>query len=128
MKRLGRRTFLGSAATVLGTSLVEGCQSKLPRSLVPCVTPPDDAVPGVARYYRTTCRACPAACGMTARVREGRAVQLEGNPEHPLSRGGLCPVGQASIESLYGPGRLARPWAGGKPIGWPEAEKALADG
>jgi Fe-S-cluster-containing dehydrogenase component/anaerobic selenocysteine-containing dehydrogenase len=128
MRRLGRRTFLGSAATVLGTSLVEGCKSKLPRSLVPYVTPPDDAVAGLARWYRTTCRACPAACGMTARVREGRAVQLEGNPEHPLSRGGLCPVGQASIESLYGPGRLASPWAGGKPIGWPEAEKALADG
>jgi anaerobic selenocysteine-containing dehydrogenase/Fe-S-cluster-containing dehydrogenase component len=128
MKKLGRRTFLGSAATVLGTSLVEGCESKLPRSMVPYVTPPDDAVPGLARWYRTTCRACPAACGMTARVREGRAVQLEGNPEHPLSRGGLCPVGQASIESLYGPGRLASPWAHGKPIGWPEAEKTLADG
>lgn len=128
MKRLGRRTFLGSAATVLGTSLVEGCKSRLPRSMVPYVTPPDDAVAGVARWYRTTCRACPAACGMTARVREGRAVMVEGNPEHPVSRGGLCPAGQASIESLYGPGRLAGPWAGGKPTGWPEAEKALAAG
>ncbi|HEY5154750.1 MAG TPA: hypothetical protein VIJ47_08455, partial [Acidimicrobiales bacterium] len=65
---------------------------------------------------------------MTARVREGRAVMLEGNPDHPLSRGGLCPVGQASIESLYGPGRLAGPWAGGRHVGWPEAEKALAAG
>jgi anaerobic selenocysteine-containing dehydrogenase/Fe-S-cluster-containing dehydrogenase component len=128
MKRLGRRTFLGSAATVLGTSLVEGCKSRLPRSVVPYVTPPDDAVSGLARHYRTTCRACPAACGMTARVREGRAVMLAGNPEHPVSRGGLCPFGQASIESLYGPGRLATPWAGGKPSSWAEAEKALAAG
>ena len=65
---------------------------------------------------------------MTARVREGRAVMLEGNPDHPLSRGGLCPVGQASIETLYGPGRLGSPWAGGKPAAWPDAEKALAAG
>ena len=128
MRRLGRRTFLGSAATVLSTSLVEGCKSRLPRSIVPYVTPPDDAVVGLARHYRTTCRACPAACGMTARVREGRAVMLAGNPEHPVSRGGLCPFGQASIESLYGPGRLASPWAAGKPTSWAEAEKALAAG
>ena len=128
MKRLARRTFLGSAATVLGTSLVEGCKTRLPRSLVPYVTPPDDTVPGLAVHYRTTCRACPAACGMTARVREGRAVMLEGSPDHPLSRGGLCPVGQASIETLYGPGRLGSPWAGGKPATWPDAEKALAAG
>ena len=128
MKRLGRRTFLGSAATLLGTSLVEGCKSRLPRTLIPYSTPPDDAVAGLARHYRTTCRACPAACGMTARVREGRAVQLEGNPEHPLSRGGLCPVGQASIESLYGPGRLPGPWAAGKPVAWPDAEARLAEG
>jgi anaerobic selenocysteine-containing dehydrogenase/Fe-S-cluster-containing dehydrogenase component len=128
MKTLERRTFLGSAAAVLGSGLVEGCKSRLPRYLVPHATPPDDAIPGLARYYRTTCRACPAACGVTARVREGRAVKLEGNPDHPISRGALCPVGQASIEALYGPGRLPQPWVGGKVSGWSEAEKALADG
>ena len=128
MKRLGRRTFLGSAATLLGTSLVEGCKSRLPRTLVPYTTPPEDAVPGLPRFYRTTCRACPAACGMTVRVREGRAVQLEGNPEHPLSRGGLCTFGQASIESLYGPGRLAGPWVPGGSLPWSDAEGRLASG
>lgn len=128
MKNLTRRTFLGSAVGVLGGGLVEGCKSRLPRYLVPYASPPDDAIPGLARHYRTTCRACPAACGVTARVREGRAVKLEGNPDHPLSRGALCPVGQASIESLYTPGRLATPWAAGKPLGWGQAEKALADG
>jgi molybdopterin-containing oxidoreductase family iron-sulfur binding subunit len=126
--KLTRRTFLGSAAAVIGGGLVEGCKSKLPRYLVPHATPPDDVIPGLARFYRTTCRGCPAACGVTARVREGRAVKLEGNPDHPLSRGALCPVGQAGIEGLYAPGRLGTPWAGGQTMGWEAAEKALVDG
>jgi anaerobic selenocysteine-containing dehydrogenase len=126
--KLTRRTFLGTAAGVLGGGLVEGCKSKLPRYLVPYAAPPDDVTPGLARFYRTTCRACPAACGLTARVREGRAVKLEGNPDHPLSQGGVCPVGQAGIESLYAPGRLATPWAAGQASGWEPSEKALADG
>jgi anaerobic selenocysteine-containing dehydrogenase/Fe-S-cluster-containing dehydrogenase component len=123
-----RRGFLGAAAGTLGAGLLAGCSKRLPRYLVPHTIPPDDAVPGRARYYRTICRECPAACGVTARVREGRVVKLEGNPEHPLSKGALCPRGQAAIEGLYSPDRLDAPRAGGGKIGWDAAESALAAG
>src|SRR5690606_36708732 len=39
----------------------------------------------------------------------GRAIKLEGNPHHPVSRGKLCSRGQASLQGLYNPGRIKGP-------------------
>ncbi len=126
--KTGRRGFLGAAVGTLGAGLAAGCSKRLPRYLIPHVIPPDDAVPGLARHYRTICRECPASCGVTAGVREGRVVKLEGNPEHPLSQGALCPRGQATIEGLYSPDWLGAPHAATGQIGWDAAESALAAG
>ncbi len=123
-----RRGFLGSAVGALGVGLLPGCSDRLPRYLVPYAIPPDDVVPGIAQHYRTICRECPAACGVTARVREGRAVKLEGSPDHPVSRGALCPRGQAAIEGLYSPDRLGMPRSPAGDISWEQAEHALVDG
>ena len=123
-----RRGFLGGAVGALGANLIVGCSDRLPRYLLPSATPSDDSMPGVTRYYRTICRGCPAGCGATARVRDGRAISLEGNPEHPLSRGGLCPQGQAAIESLYSPERLGTPRTTAGEISWEQADQALAAG
>jgi molybdopterin-containing oxidoreductase family iron-sulfur binding subunit len=123
-----RRGFLGAAAATLGAGLVSGCEKRLPRYLVPYSTPPDDTMPGVTELYRTLCRGCPSACGATVRVREGRAIGLDGHALHPVSRGGLCPHGLASIESLYWPERIGSPRAGGRELSWDEAERALAAG
>ena len=123
-----RRGFLGAAVGALGANLIAGCSERLPRYLIPSASPSDDAMPGVARYYRTICRGCPAACGATARVRDGRVISLEGNTEHPLSRGALCPHGQAAVEGLYAPDRLGAPRAAGGEVSWEHAEQALASG
>jgi anaerobic selenocysteine-containing dehydrogenase/Fe-S-cluster-containing dehydrogenase component len=126
--KTGRRGFLGAAVGTLGAGLVASCSKRLPRYLVPHTIPPDDAVPGLARHYRTICRECPTSCGATARVREGRVVKLEGNPDHPLSQGALCPRGQAAIEGLYSPDRLGAPLSRTGKIGWDAAESALSAG
>ena len=112
---------------MLGGGVVAGCADRLPRYLVPGVAPSDDVMPGVARAYRTICRGCAEACGATARVREGRVLSLEGNPDHPLSRGGLCPRGQAAIEDLYSPDRLGAPRDAAGEIAWDDAERRFAD-
>jgi Fe-S-cluster-containing dehydrogenase component/anaerobic selenocysteine-containing dehydrogenase len=46
---------------------------------------------------------------MHVRTREGRVVKPEGNPSHPVSRGGLCPRGQSAPQGLYDPDRVRRP-------------------
>jgi len=46
---------------------------------------------------------------MHVRCREGRVVKVEGNPDHPVSRGGLCPRGQSAPQGLYDPDRIWHP-------------------
>ena len=47
--------------------------------------------------------------GQQGVVRMGVAKKLEGNPEHPISRGGLCARGQASIQITFHPDRIRHP-------------------
>jgi molybdopterin-containing oxidoreductase family iron-sulfur binding subunit len=130
-----RRDFL----KVLGVSGVgaAGC-AKTPEKLIPYVIPSEDIVPGISTWYRTTCRECPAGCGMEVRTREGRAIKAEGNPLSPISHGKLCARGHASLHGLYNPDRVPQAlFRGGDDIpggidgwdklSWDDAESRLAD-
>jgi thiosulfate reductase/polysulfide reductase chain A len=57
----------------------------------------------------TLCEMCVWRCGVLARVRDGRVIKLEGNPEHPHSRGHLCARGQAGLMATYDPDRVLQP-------------------
>jgi len=99
-----------------------GCGKPPAEKLVPYLVAPEDILPGVPYYYASTCRECPAGCGLIAKAREGRVVKLEGNPAHPIGAGGLCARGQAGLQGLYNPDRIATPLArsGGRlaPAAW----------
>jgi anaerobic selenocysteine-containing dehydrogenase/Fe-S-cluster-containing dehydrogenase component len=130
MSETKRRDFLrilgiGSAASFAG------CTKTAPDALAPYVVPPEEVVRGHALWYASTCRECPAGCGVHVRLREGRVHKVEGNPAHPVNGGGLCARGQAAVQGLYNPDRLRTPLErgrGGKlsPISWAEAEQRLA--
>lgn len=57
----------------------------------------------------TMCEMCVWRCGVLAKVKDGRVVKLEGNPEHPHSRGNLCPRGQSGLMNTYDPDRVMTP-------------------
>jgi anaerobic selenocysteine-containing dehydrogenase len=78
-------------------------------ALEPYVRPPEEQLAGVATWFASTCRQCPAGCGIVVRIMNGRALKIEGNPEHPLNRGKLCARGQAGLQLLYNPDRLRGP-------------------
>ncbi len=125
---LKRREFLKllSATTVAGG--ISGCFPKHPRSLIPYIIPQEEIIPGRSVWYATVCRECPAGCGVTVRVREGRATKAEGNPLHPLNKGMLCARGQASLQGLYSPDRIQQPMrkiaAGGwETLSWQQASE-----
>jgi anaerobic selenocysteine-containing dehydrogenase len=104
-----RRTFLQISGMTAATALLSGCQSGNEK-LIPFLIPPDEGVtPGLANYYASACRFCPAGCGILVRVSEGRAKKIEGNPLHPVNRGRLCAKGQALLQELYHPDRIAQP-------------------
>lgn len=104
------------------------------KTLYSYVIPPDDVVPGLSTWYASVCAECSAGCGVRVRTREGRAVMVEGNPTHPVNRGGLCPRGHAALQGLYNPDRLTQPLRRGEnrgslqPISWDEAMEAFTQG
>lgn len=110
MANISRRDFIRMGAAGILATVLTGCQN--PRRWVvlePYVVPPEEQLAGVATWYASTCRQCPAGCGILVRVMNGRALKIEGNPEHPLNRGKLCARGQAGLQVLYNPDRLTGP-------------------
>jgi formate dehydrogenase major subunit len=54
-----------------------------------------------AKEVPSVCPHCSVGCGMIAYVKEGQLLQLEGNPDSPISEGSLCPKGAASMQFAY---------------------------
>ena len=105
---MNRRDFFKIVTTTGATAAVSGCQQATEK-ILPLVVPNEQLVPGVASWFATVCRECPAGCGVIARNREGRVVKVEGNPDHPVNQGALCARGQATLQGLYHPDRFAGP-------------------
>ncbi len=106
---MDRRTFLQLSGMTAAAAALSGCKSANEK-IIPYLIPPDEGVtPGIANYYASTCRSCPAGCGILVRVSEGRAKKIEGNPLHPVNRGKLCARGQAALQELYHPDRVPQP-------------------
>ena len=131
MADFSRRDFL-KAVSLTGTAAVVGCSSEPVRRLIPYLIPPEDIIPGDATWYATTCRECPAGCGMLAKNRDGHVIKVEGNPSHPVNQGRLCARGQASMQGLYNPDRYRGPLQRKSdghfaPISWEAAEHLLVE-
>jgi thiosulfate reductase/polysulfide reductase chain A len=60
-------------------------------------------------FVPSMCEMCVWRCGLIAKVRKGRVVKLDGNPEHPHSKGHLCVRGQSGLMNTYDPDRVLTP-------------------
>jgi len=71
------------------------------------------------------CMLCVWDCGIKAHLQDGRLVKVEGLREHPVSRGYICPRGEALPEYVYSPNRLLSPMIREKgrwqKVGWDSA-------
>lgn len=108
-----RRDFLKYFGFSVTAVALAACNKTPIRHAVPYLVKPDEITPGVSNYYRSTCGACSASCGIEVKVREGRPIKVDGSYDSPISMGGTCAVGQASILSLYDNERLANPLVNG---------------
>jgi formate dehydrogenase major subunit len=57
------------------------------------------------RVARSVCPYCAVGCGQRVFVTDERVVQIEGDPDSPISRGRLCPKGSASLQLVTSPTR-----------------------
>ncbi len=105
---MDRRTFL-KIAGMGSLAFASSCTSESDKKLFSLVKAPADMVTGKANWYASTCRECPAGCGILAKNREGRIIKIEGNPLHPINKGRLCMRGQAALQGIYHPNRLKVP-------------------
>ncbi len=77
------------------------------------------------RWVRTTCGYCSVGCGMLVGVRDGKAVAVQGDPDHPVNLGRLCPKGLTEHHTLAAEGRLRHPMVDGQRATWDEAVDRL---
>ena len=110
-EKISRRDFLKLAtAGAATTAVLTGCG---PASRYverePYMKMPEYTYNGLSTYYATTCRECAAGCGLIVRTMQGRAIKVEGNPNHPVNLGKTCPRGQTTLQGLYNPNRVSGP-------------------
>jgi assimilatory nitrate reductase catalytic subunit len=83
------------------------------------------------RWVATTCGYCSVGCGMFVGVKDGKAVSVRGNPDHPVNRGLLCPKGLSEHHTIEAETRARYPLLrkNGKlvRIGWDEALETLVE-
>ncbi len=134
---LSRRSFLklagatAAAATLTGVGLRKASAS-----------PSEPLRIKYTKEYFTVCTFCGVGCGVICNVKDGVIVNTEGDPDHPMNEGTLCPkgVGHYNVSYIYdtkgnpkpNPNRLTKPlrrkpgasdW---EEIEWDEALEAIA--
>ena len=57
------------------------------------------------RVVQSICPYCAVGCGQRVFVKDGKVIQIEGDPDSPISRGRLCPKGSATEQLVNSPGR-----------------------
>jgi len=64
----------------------------------------------MSRVVHSACpHDCPDACSVLVTIQDGRATRIEGNPDHPVTRGFLCGKVAKYLERVYSPDRLLYP-------------------
>ncbi len=111
---LTRRGFIKLSGATLASSTMsamgfQGCGVALAQSVRTFKL-------AAAKETRNTCTYCSVACGILiytsgdgAKNSHANIMHIEGDPDHPVNRGTLCPKGSALLDVVHAPGRLQVP-------------------
>ncbi|TNM00524.1 dehydrogenase [Corynebacterium tapiri] len=78
----------------------ESTKSKKSRTLAPRIAEAD-------RVVKSVCPYCAVGCGQLVYVKDEKVIQIEGDPDSPISRGRLCPKGSASEQLVNSDTRVS---------------------
>jgi formate dehydrogenase major subunit len=96
-----RRSGLAAGGATLGGLVALGVD---PEPLRAATVPLDWKIKDT-KVVPSICPYCAVGCGQLLHVRDGKLVNVEGNPDSPISRGNLCPKGAASFQLTVNPER-----------------------
>lgn len=137
---LSRRGFFKAAGAAFATSMAFELSSQ---SEALAIEPASDWKLVNTEEHTNICCYCSGGCGVICSTRDGEIVNIEGDPDHPINEGGLCPKGATMFqlrnvvdpetrEIVKNPNRTTKPLVrrpGGtewEPITWDEAVKEIA--
>ncbi len=99
---LSRRNFLKvSGGSLLASSLSLGLKPKTAHAQRLKIKD--------AKETKTICPYCSVGCGIIVHTLNGKVINTEGDPEHPINEGTLCSKGQSLYQIIYNPTRLTKP-------------------
>ncbi|MCJ2122191.1 TAT-variant-translocated molybdopterin oxidoreductase [Methylobacterium sp. J-077] len=120
-----RRGFLKLMAASFALGGLTACGGGNRDYEVPYVNQPERIVPGTDLSYASSAVFDGFGNGILVTTRNGRPLKIEGNPEHPWSRGGTDVLAQASVLGLYDPFRSQAVQHLGRPSSWAAYRAAL---
>lgn len=114
---LTRRGFFKAAGAAFATTMAFELTSQTPAY---AVGPNAEWKLVNTEEYTNICCYCAGGCGSLCSVRDGELINLEGDPDHPINQGGLCPKGATMFqlrnivdpetrEIVKNPDRVTRP-------------------
>jgi len=114
MTHLNRRDFIKLTGASLATSCVGALGFGMAGEALAATVRPFKLA--ATAETRNTCTYCSVACGILIYSLGDRAknatsdiIHIEGDPDHPVNRGTLCPKGAALLDVVHAPGRLRYP-------------------
>jgi molybdopterin-containing oxidoreductase family iron-sulfur binding subunit len=114
-----RRTLLKLMGASLGLAGLTAC-SRPVENILPAAKGVEDQIPGNPLFYATAMSLGGVATGLLVEAHDGRPTKIEGNPDHPFSRGAASAFHQASVLGLYDPDRSREVMHEGQPSAWDE--------
>ena len=100
-----RRDFLKLMGFGVAAATLASCETPV-RKAIPYLNKPEEIDPAISNFYASTYFNGADYNAVLVKARDGRPIKLEGNPESPITRGGLSARAQAAVLSLYDGGRL----------------------
>lgn len=100
-----RRDFLKLMGFGVAAATLASCETPV-RKAIPYLNKPEEIDPAISNFYASTYFTGSDYNAVLVKARDGRPIKLEGNPESPITRGGLSARAQAAVLSLYDGGRL----------------------
>ncbi|MGI4740430.1 MAG: TAT-variant-translocated molybdopterin oxidoreductase [Janthinobacterium lividum] len=122
-----RRDFLKLMGFGVAAATLASCETPV-RKAIPYLNKPEEVDPTISNFYASTYFTGSDYNAVLVKNRDGRPIKLEGNPESPVTRGGLSARAQAAVLSLYDGGRLQHFMAKGKKANFAEVDQAVQAG
>lgn len=123
LNKISRRKFfaLMSAATALTATACSDYRDK--GEIIPYNKRPEGLLPGTPNFYASNVN----GISILVKTREGRPINIEGNPEHPIYKGKVDATTISSILNLYDPERLKEPLRKGLTSTWTDVENLISE-